>query len=127
MPDTPLVLPAHFDPDAWTLDLARTTDAGRAAAEAARRDYERSGVAGEHLRPCDAEGDDGTVLPRCVKVYLPLPVGRFGMIFNVVEAEQRLRLDFLAFGVRHHPTESNAPTVYQIAHDRLGSAAGSSD
>ena len=28
-------------------------------------------------------------------------------------------LEYLAFGVRHHPPESNAQTVYEIGHGRL--------
>ncbi len=28
---------------------------------------------------------------------------------------------FKAFGVRHHPRDSHAPTVYQLAHQRLNS------
>lgn len=111
---------ARIDPDAFREDLARTTPAGREAAEAAKRDYERGGIARGQLRPCDPEGRDGTKLPRCLKVYLPPPAGRFGMVFKFVMTDSgRPRLDYLAFGVRHHPPGSNAPTVYQIAHRRL--------
>lgn len=35
-------------------------------------DYERGGVPVEHLRRVQEHGDDGTVLPDCAKVYLPL-------------------------------------------------------
>ncbi len=55
--------PAYFDPNAWDEDLARTTAAGREAAEAARRVYQQSGIPFEHLRGVEAEGRDGTVLP----------------------------------------------------------------
>jgi hypothetical protein len=34
---------ARFDPDTWSADLARSTPAGHAAAQAARREYERNG------------------------------------------------------------------------------------
>lgn len=111
--------PARFDPDAWEADLARATRAGRVAAENARRDYAKNGVPREHLRPCDPEGRDGTSLPHCVKIYLPQPAGRFGMILKFVEVDGRVRLDFLAFGVRHHPMGSHSLTVYEIAHRRL--------
>ncbi len=111
--------PARFDPEAWEEDLVRTTPAGRTAAERARSAYERIGVPRSDLRPCDADGPASTMLPRCLKVYLPPPVGRFGMVFRVVEVERHLRLEFLAFGVRHHPRDSNALTVYQLAHRRL--------
>lgn len=101
------------------MDMARTTPLGLEAAEAARRDYEANGVPRSDVRPCDAEGRDGTELPQCLKVYLPPPAGRFGMVFRFVIAGDGPRLDYLAFGVRHHPSESNAPTVYEIAHRRL--------
>jgi hypothetical protein len=111
--------PAHFDQDAWEEDLARSTPAGRQAADAARRDYERDGVPFEHARRVQEHGGDGTVLPNCAKVYLPQPVGRFGMIFRVISVEGRPQFAYLAFGVRHHPRGSRRPTVYQLAHQRL--------
>lgn len=111
--------PARFDPDAWEADLARSTPAGRVAAENARREYSKRGVPREHLRPCDPEGRDGTGLPHCLKVYVPPPAGRFGMVLKLVHADRQLRLEFLAFGVRHHPKGSHAPSVYEIAHARL--------
>ncbi|MGB7685006.1 MAG: hypothetical protein WBL45_04410 [Solirubrobacterales bacterium] len=110
---------ARFDPDAFREDTGRATPAGREVAEAARRQYEANGIPRSELRPCDPEGRDGTKLPQCLKVYLPPPVGRFGMVFKFVIANDRPRLDFLAFGVRHHPSDSNAPTVYQVANQRL--------
>jgi hypothetical protein len=46
------------------------------------------------------------------------------MVFKFIVAEDGPRLEYLAFGVRHHPSDSNAETVYQIAHRRLhGKAA----
>jgi hypothetical protein len=119
MPTSGLCFPARFDPEVWEEDLARTTQAGRTAAERARRAYERIGVPRSDLRPCNAEGPLGTALPRCLKVYLPPPAGRFGMVFRAIQVERRLRLELLAFGVRHHPPDSNALTVYQLAHQRL--------
>jgi hypothetical protein len=111
--------PAHFDPDAWEEDLARSTPTGRQAAEVARRDYEGGGVPVEHLRRVEEHGQDGTVLPDCAKVYLPPPVGRFGMIFRVIKVDDRPCLAYAAFGVRHHPQGARRPTVYQLAHQRL--------
>jgi hypothetical protein len=111
---------AHFDPDAWEEDLARTTPAGREAADEARRDYERKGVPIEQLRRVAEHGDDHTNLPDCAKVYLPQPNGRFGMVFMLkFEPNGRPVLAFLAFGVRHHPRRSRRPTVYQLAHLRM--------
>lgn len=122
MSDMPLVLPARFDSDAWDKDIARAGNNGRAAAETARDRYKRDGVPVEELRQVQNEGPDGTILPNCVKVYLPPPFGRFGMVFEVVRAEE-LRLEYIAFGVRHHPPESNASTVYELAHRRLHSSS----
>lgn len=111
--------PARFDPDPWDEDLAHSTPAGRTAAEAARRDYEPDGVPRSHLRPCEAQGRDGTSLSDCAKVYLPSPDGRFGMVFTIDRKADKPALEFLAFGIRHHPKGSHAPTVYELAHRRL--------
>lgn len=110
---------ARFDADGFREDMARATPAGRSAAETAKRDYESNGVPFSDLRPCDEEGREGAVLPQCLKVYLPPPVGRFGMVFRFAIADKTPRLEYLAFGVRHHPPDSNAATVYEIAHRRL--------
>lgn len=111
--------PARFAPDYWDEDLARSTPAGRTAARRARSDYEPDGIPRAHLRPCDEEGRDGTNLPQCFKVYLPRPDGRFGMVLTIDSSADELTLLFLAFGVRHHPEGSHAPTVYEIADQRL--------
>jgi hypothetical protein len=110
---------ARFDLDAFREDMAGATPAGRDAAEAAKRRYETSGVPRSELGPCDPEHRDGTKLPQCLKVYLPPPAGRFGMVFKFVVADDGPRLEYLAFGVRHHPANSNAATVYKTAHGRL--------
>lgn len=95
---------------------------GRAGAKAlrdARSQFERNGVEIKALRRCDPEAPDGTKLPSCFKVYLPPPNGKFGMVFRFVRDSEGLALRFLAFGVRHHPRDSNAPTVYDAADRRL--------
>jgi hypothetical protein len=111
--------PARFDPDPWEQDLARSTSAGQTAGETARRDYEADGVPRSHLKLCEQEGRDGTNLPQCFKVYAPYPNGRFGIVFTIDGDADKPTLMFLAFGVRHHPPSSHAPTVYKIAHNRL--------
>jgi hypothetical protein len=111
---------AHFDPEAWEEDLARTTPAGREAAEAARREYEQRGVPIEWLCCVAVHGHDNTNLPDSAKTYLPPPNGRFGMVFMLkFEPSGRPILTFLAFGVRHQPRSSRRPTVYQLAHLRM--------
>lgn len=119
MPSSEPHFPVRVDPDPREEDLARSTQAGRTAAEASLRAYEASGVPRSHLKPCEPEGRDGTNLPDCAKVYLPQPDGRFGMIFRVDREPHKPALLFLAFGVRHHPRSSHALTVYEIAHNRL--------
>jgi len=112
-------IPAQFDDDAWAQDLTRTTSNGRQAATVARAAYEQAGVAINDLRPCQPQGNDGTQLSNCLKVYLPAPNGRFGIVWRAKRFPTGVRLIFLAFGVRHHPRQSYAPTVYQLAHQRL--------
>jgi hypothetical protein len=112
-------IPARFDPDPWDEDLARSTPAGQTAGLVARRDYELRGVPVSHLKACEAEGSDGTRLPDCLKAYIPQPDGKFGMVFTIDRATDKPALLFLAFGIRHHPRESRALTVYEIADRRL--------
>ncbi|MGH7690292.1 MAG: hypothetical protein ACREN3_11865 [Gemmatimonadaceae bacterium] len=108
-----------FDENAWSGDMARTNPNGQTVAEATRRDYEQNGCPTEDLLACDSEGQDGTRLPGCVKVYLPPPAGKFGMVFEIDRRAGSLVLAYMAFGIRHHPSDSHAPTVYEIAHERL--------
>lgn len=110
---------ALFDDAAFAEDLRRASDVGQEAALAARRQYEQGGVPVDDLLACDEEGADGTRLPHCVKIYLPRPNGKFGMVFRIERREGRTLLAFVAFGVRHHPRESHASTVYEIASLRL--------
>jgi len=41
------------------------------------------------------------------------------MIFDLIRTADGLLLNYVAFGVRHQPRGSRAPTVYLIAHRRL--------
>jgi len=110
---------ALFDDAAFAEDLSRASDTGRQVALATRNEYEQNGVPVDHLLACDEEGTDGTQLAHCVKVYLPHPDGKFGMVFRIERREGRSLLAYAASGVRHHPRDSHAPTVYEIAHRRL--------
>jgi hypothetical protein len=111
--------PARFDPQVWEADLARATPTGRQAAEVARREYDAEGIPFSHLRPTEVEGRDGTNLANCAKVYLPQPTGNFGIVFKLAIIEGKLVLAYLAFGMRHPPKDSYAPTVYELADRRL--------
>jgi hypothetical protein len=108
-----------FDERWFEADLRRTSDVGADIARIARRRYERKGVPTRQLRHCDAEGRDATSLPGCLKVYLPSPAGRFGMVLQLMIRPAGPHLRCLAFGTRHHPRGSRALTVYQIAYRRL--------
>ncbi len=99
--------------------MRRASAAGRTVAGAGRREFEARGVPINQLKPCDAEGSDGTQLPNCVKVYLPAPDGPHGMVFEIVRIEGRLQSLFAAFGLRHPGDLVRQPSVYRIAHRRL--------
>jgi hypothetical protein len=110
---------ASFDAAAFAEDLAHAGGAARRVALAAQREFARSGVRADSLRPCDPEARDGTQLPNCVKTYLPAPAGPWGMVFELVADDQaQLILHYLAFGERH-PTSASKPSVYQVADRRL--------
>ena len=111
--------PVVFDDLAFSEDLSRTTDNGRRIAADTRTAYERHGCPVDDLLACQEQATDGTDLPGCAKVYLPAPVGKFGMVLAIKRQEGRLVLVYLAFGVRHHPKGSHALTTYQVAHRRL--------
>jgi len=111
--------PALFDDAAFAEDVRRASDAGREVALAARKEFEGDGVPVGSLLACDDEGPDGTELRHCVKLRLPPPNGKFGMVFRIEQKKGRSVLVFTAFGARHHPANSNASTVYEIAHRRL--------
>jgi hypothetical protein len=88
-------------------------------AENARAEFERNGVAIDQLKACQAEGPDGTELPHCLKVYLPAPEGRHGMVFEISRVEGRLGLVYAGFGLRHPGRNVRQPSVYRIADRRL--------
>ena len=74
----------RFEDVAWRADLARSTPAGVAAATKVRPTFEREGVPIDQLRPCAEEARDGTRLPGCLKVYVPMPAGSWGIVFQIV-------------------------------------------
>lgn len=111
--------PVLFDDAALAADLNRASESGRAAALAARKEFEKAGVPVERLLACEEEGPNGTALVNCLKIRVPHPDGKFGMVFRIERREGKLLLVHVAFGVRHHPHGSNAPSVYEIAHRRL--------
>lgn len=89
----------------------------------ARERLAREGADPSELLRCQAEHREGTELPNCVKVYLPPPGGRWGMVFELVRERSsgKLVLSYLAFAERH-PDSRGQPDVYRRAHERLHSA-----
>lgn len=111
--------PALFDDALFAEDLKRASDTGRKVALTARGEYERDGVPLGDLLACEEEGPEGTALVQCMKIYLPRSAGKFGMVFRIALRNGKAQLAYAAFGVRHHPRNSHAPTVYEIADRRL--------
>ncbi|MGH3993386.1 MAG: hypothetical protein ACRDSN_13105 [Pseudonocardiaceae bacterium] len=99
-------------------DLAHATDAGRTAIGRAIRDFERGGIRAVWLKRCQPDHQDGTDLPGCVKVYIPLPDGQWGAVFTADVADGVPTLVLLAAGHRH-PLQPWTPSVYHVAHRRL--------
>ena len=106
----------HFSAREWQLDHAPTTPSEAKSlappAGASRATAFRSASCPRARRSIRAARASRTA-------YLPAPAGRFGMVFEFVIRSRRPELVYLAFGVRHQPRGSHAPTVYEIAHRRL--------
>jgi hypothetical protein len=98
-------------------DLARCTQAARAAIEPVIAEVGDAGVLLKWLRRCEEEGRDGTRLGGCVKFYIPQPAGRWGAVLAADEEASRPALVLLAVGERH-PDRPWRPSVYEIAHRR---------
>jgi hypothetical protein len=119
-------VPARFDDEPFALDIGRyrLDSWARAVAEEARRRFGAEGVPVRALLACDEEGRDRTRLGGLLKVYLPLseaPAAErpFGMVFDPIDTDRGTVLNYVAFGARHQPRGSHAPTVYALAHRRL--------
>lgn len=115
------VFPVGFDDDALEEDLAHLSTGAEEALRSFHKDARRlGGIPGSRLMACQAEGRDGTRLGGCVKTYIPWPDGRYGAVFIAVTHPNRpLALRAIAFGIRHRPPGSSAPTVYEVADRRL--------
>lgn len=110
--------PVHVDERELAEDLARATDAGRAAIEPMIQRLADDGVPVAWLKRCDAEARDGTRLPGCVKLYIPQPAGQWGAVFLGGAVNESPMLFLLAVGERH-PGPSWRLSVYEVAHRRL--------
>jgi hypothetical protein len=120
-PQSEPVFPVGFDDDALEEDLAHLPASAEEALRLFHKDVRRlGGIPKSRLMACQAEGRDGTRLGGCVKTYIPWPDGRFGAVFVAVTHPNRpMALRAIALGIRHRPSGSSAPTVYQVADRRL--------
>jgi hypothetical protein len=103
-----------------TEDLARCTPAARAAIAPVVATLRNEGAPREWLLRCEAEGQDGTRLKGCVKLYIPQPAGQWGAVLSGDEEATKPALVLVAVGERHPPRPWK-PSVYEIAHRRLNS------
>ncbi len=99
-------------------DLAHSSTAARAAITPLIAELGRDGIPVGWLRPCEAEGRDGTRLPGCVKLYIPQPAGPWGAVFAIDREKTAPALLLLAVGERH-PGVPWRPSVYALADRRL--------
>jgi hypothetical protein len=116
-PQSEPVFPVGFDDDALEEDLAHLPASAEEAARGFDKELRRlGGLPKSRLMACQAEGRDGTRLGGCVKTYIPWPDGRFGAVDHPARP---MALRAVAFGIRHRPRGTTAPTVYEVADHRL--------
>jgi len=101
-----------------TEDLASCTSAARAAIESMLTTLREEGAPREWLLRCEEEGQDGTRLGGCVKLYIPRPAGQWGAVLAGDEEAAKPALVLVAVGERH-PARPWKPSVYEVAHRRL--------
>ena len=121
----PPPVPIRFDREEWLEEVGRLDERSlaRNQAERARREIE-AGTATLNWHRCEAEGERGTSLPGCNKLYVPLgkqgaSEAPFGFVFQLAQdPDGSLVWNFIAFGERH-PDNPATRTVYERAHKRL--------
>ena len=124
-PRPPRRVPVSFDADVWSQEVERlrARSAMRVAAERARDEIAAQGVPRSALRACSAEGDDGSRLARCLKVYVPMgdrPASErpYAFVFELaVSGDGGVTLRLIAYGERHPVPATRS--VYERAHKRL--------
>lgn len=116
----------EFGTEEWAEEVERLDErsSARVQAERARREIEKGGVDPDWKRCRPEDARDGTSLPGCLKLYVPLggegaSDAPFGFVFQLDQKpDKTLELSLLAFGERH-PTNPSTRTVYERAHRRL--------
>lgn len=116
--------PLNFGRREWEEEVQRyeSKASARQRAETARREIE-AGQRRLVWRPCEAEGSNGTRLPGCRKLYIPLgregaSAAPYGFVFQLAKTERGFVWNFIAFGERH-PDNPSTRNVYERAHKRL--------
>jgi hypothetical protein len=120
----PAPAPLTFGDKEWAEEVERLDghSLSRVQAERARREIEK-GKPTLVWRPCEVAGADGTRLPGCRKLYIPLgeqgaSAAPFGFVFQLRDTGEGLVWAFRAFGERH-PGNAATRSVYERAHKRL--------
>lgn len=114
-----------FRSPAWEEEVERLDERSSARAQAgrARRAIETDKAPLKWMR-CKPQGDDGTELAGCSKLYVPLDAkgasaAPYGFVFRLAKTEDNeLVWNFIAFGERH-PENPSTRSVYERAHKRL--------
>jgi hypothetical protein len=114
-----------FGAEEWEQEVERLgqRSPARLQAQAARKAIE-GGTAKLDWKRCRAEGTDGTELPGCHKLYVPLgkegaSEAPYGFVFQLTQnPDGTLAWALIAFGERH-PTNLQTRSVYDRAHKRL--------
>lgn len=119
----PRRLGVRFDDGTWREAVRGFSGRALAVATSSRARVERDGVALGDVRPCAADGADGTQLAGCAKIYLPIadapPSQRpYAFVLQLARDDGgTLSWVFVAFGVRH--PGPGIRSVYERAHRRL--------
>lgn len=106
----------------WAEEVGRFERSLASLARAARTAIERPG-ARIPILGCEPHGPDGTRLPGCAKVYVPLETepsrAPYAFVFQFVRRDDPgvLEMELLAFGERH--PRAGSRSVYDRAHRRL--------
>jgi hypothetical protein len=113
-------VPARFDDAQIQDDLSYLPVDAADALRALRREIDRDdGIPASRLKHCDEEGRDGTHLAGRLKTYVPWPIGRYGIVFQIVgHATRPWGVRVIAYGIRHKPGRGRL-TVYEVADRRL--------
>jgi len=114
-----------FGTEEWEQEVERLDprSTARLQAQGARKAIE-GGTAKLDWKRCRAEGADGTELPGCQKLYVPLgkegaSEAPYGFVFQLTQnPDGTLAWALIAFGERH-PDNPATRTVYERAHHRL--------